>query len=434
MRYQRIDAGLFIRNRKEFSKQMKPGSIAVFVSNDLVPRSADATYKWRQDPDLYYLCGVDQEETFLILFPDAPVESWREMLFVRETNHHIKVWEGEKLTIADAQQVSGIRQVNWSRQFEAMLHLMMSHAQTVYLNLNEHDRFSETAVEYASLRFARSLQKKYPLHNYTRSQPVLSALRRCKTAWEIEAMQQAIDITDAAFRRLLRFVRPGVWEFEIEAELIHEYIRQRGTGHAYEPIIAGGENACILHYNQNNKQCVAGEVLLLDSGAEYGMYNADLSRSIPVSGRFTPRQKAVYQAVLRVMKGARELMRPGITLQALNEEAGKMMEKELLQLKLLSKTDIKQQSAKNPAYKKYFPHGTAHFLGLDVHDVGSRYEKLKAGCVLTCEPGIYIPEEKLGIRLENNILVTNGKPRDLMANIPIEVEEIESLMSANKKK
>lgn len=434
MRYERVDASLFVTNRKQFTKQMKPGSLAIFVSNDMVPRSADATYKWRQDPDLYYLSGIDQEQTFLILFPDAPVAAWREILFVRETNEHIKVWEGEKLSVADAQFVSGIANVVWNRQFDQLLHQLMSHTDTVYLNLNEHDRFSEVHVEYASLRFARELQKKYPLHTVARSQPILSSLRRCKSPLEIKMLQKAIDITDSAFRRLLRFVRPGVWEFEAEAELIHEYIRLRGTGHAYEPIIASGENACILHYNQNNKQCKTGDIMLIDSGAEYGLYNADLSRSIPISGRFTPRQKAVYQSVLRVMKGARELMRPGITLNELNLEAGKMMEKELIHLKLLSKTDVKNQNPKLPAYKKYFPHGTAHFLGLDVHDVGDRFEKLRAGCVLTCEPGIYIPEEKLGIRLENNILVTSGKPKDLMAHIPIEIEEIESLMADNGKK
>lgn len=428
MRYTNTSSDLFIQNRKNFMKQMKPGSIAIFVSNDLVPRSADATYKWRQNPDLFYLSGVDQEETYLVLFPDAPNAAFKETLFVRETNDHIKVWEGEKLNIEQAQKVSGIKRVVWNNNFDQNLYTLMQQASNVYLNLNEHDRYHESGVEYAELRFARKIKNQYPLHNYERANPIISELRRLKSTPELAQMQKAMDITDSAFRRLLKFVKPGVWEYEVEAELIHEYIRLRGTGHAYEPIVASGANACVLHYNQNNKQCKDGDVLLIDSGAEYGNYCADLTRSIPVNGKFSKRQRAVYDAVLRVMKEARAMMRPGIVLQDLNNEVGKIMEKELLGLKLLDKTAIKNQNPANPAFKKYFPHGTAHFLGLDVHGVGNRYLKLKPGCVLTCEPGIYIPEENLGIRIENNILVTNGKPKDMMAHIPVEAEEIEALM------
>ena len=428
MRYDAIDNNLFKLNRRNFIKQMKPKSLAIFVSNDLMTKSADATYKWRQNPDLFYLTGVDQEDTFLVLFPDAPLPEWREILFVRRTDEHIRTWEGNKLTKEDAVEVSGVADVSWSDAFQAILPSLMYQADHVYLNTNENDRSGDT-TESAEYKFAAKLKHRFPLHHYHRSAPIMAALRTVKSEYEVAQLRKAVEITEKGFRRLLNFVKPGVWEYEVEAELIHEYIRNRGTGHAYDPIVASGENACILHYVANDQQCKKGDLLLLDCAAEYANYNADLTRTIPVSGRYTPRQKKVYNTVLKVMREARSMMKEGIVLADLNKEVGKIMEAELITLRLLSAAAVRKQDAKNPLYKKYFPHGTAHFLGIDVHDIGNRYAKLKAGAVLTCEPGIYIREEKFGIRIENNILITKGKPTDLMATIPIEADEIEELMN-----
>jgi Xaa-Pro aminopeptidase len=372
---------------------------------------------------------VDQEDTFLVIFPDAPVPEWREILFVRETNEHIRTWEGNKLTKEDAQAVSGVHEVRWSSSFQASLAALLYQADHVYLNTNENDRSGDT-TESAEFKFAAKLKQRFPLHNFHRSAPIMADLRAVKSQHEVTQLKKAVEITEKGFRRLLKFVKPGVWEYEIEAELIHEYIRNRGTGHAYEPIIASGENACVLHYVANDQQCKKGDLLLLDCAAEYANYNADLTRTIPVSGKYTARQKDVYNAVLRVMKEARSMMKEGMVLYEFNMEVGKIMESELIKLKLIDKADVKKQDPKNPLFKKYFPHGTAHFLGIDVHDIGNRYGKLKAGAVLTCEPGIYIREEKIGIRIENNILITKGKPTDLMASVPIEAEEIEELMNS----
>lgn len=429
MRYDAIDNSLFKLNRKNFAKQMKQGSVAIFVSNDMMTKSADSSYKWRQNPDLFYLTGVDQEDTFLVLFPDAPVPEWREILFVRETNDHIRTWEGNKLTKEDAQRVSGVNEVRWSSAFQASLAALLYQADHVYLNTNENDRSGDT-TESAEFKFATKLKHRFPLHNFHRSAPIMADLRAVKSEHEVAQLKKAVEITEKGFRRLLKFVKPGIWEYEIEAELIHEYIRNRSTGHAYEPIIASGENACVLHYVANDQQCKKGDLLLLDCAAEYANYNADLTRTIPVSGKYTARQKAVYNAVLHVMREARSMMKEGLVLYDFNMEVGKIMEDELIKLKLIDKAAVKKQDPKNPLYKKYFPHGTAHFLGIDVHDIGNRYAKLKAGAVLTCEPGIYIREEKIGIRIENNILITKGKPTDLMASVPIEAEEIEELMNS----
>ena len=429
MRYQAINSELFLLNRKNFSKQMKKNSLAVFVSNELVTRSADAAYKWRQNPDLFYLSGIDQEETFLILFPDAPEEKYREILFVRKTSEQIMIWEGKKHTQEEAKKISGVTEVLWSDSFENIFNMLMHYAEHVYLNTNEHDR-SISMGEATEVKFARKVLHNFPLHKYERSSPLLHQLRITKSKYEIGLLNGAIDITRKGFLRALKFIKPGVWEHEIEAELIHEYLINRGSGHAYEPIVATGENACVLHYISNNAQCKAGDLLLMDCGAEYANYNADLTRTVPVSGKFTKRQKNIYNAVLRVHREAAGMMRVGVVQNDLNKEVGKIMEAELLKLRLLKKSDISKQDKDYPAYKKYFPHGTAHFLGLDVHDVGSRFEKIEAGAVLTCEPGIYIREEKIGIRLENNLLVTKDKPIDLMANIPIEAEEIEEIMNS----
>ena len=351
------------------------------------------------------------------------------MLFVRKTDEHIRTWEGNKLTKEDASLVSGVHEVRWSETFHSTLAALIYQSQNIYLNTNENDRSGDT-TESAEFKFAAKLKQRFPLHEYLRSAPIMADLRAVKSAHEVTQLQKAVNITEKGFRRLLKFVKPGVWEFEIEAELIHEYIRHRGTGHAYEPIIASGENACVLHYVANDQQCKKGELLLLDCAAEYANYNADLTRTIPVSGRYTARQKAVYNAVLHVMREARSMMREDLVLSDFNKEVGNIMESELIKLKLLDKAAVKKQDPKNPLFKKYFPHGTAHFLGIDVHDIGNRYGKLKAGAVLTCEPGIYIREEKIGIRIENNILITKGKPTDLMANVPIEAEEIEELMNS----
>lgn len=431
MRYSAIPSELFKQNRKNFTKQMKKNSLAVFISNDVVTRSADAAYKWRQNPDLFYLSGIDQEETFLILFPDAP-EAWqREILFVRRTSEAIMVWEGKKHTQEEAKNISGIStDVLWSERFEEIFNMLMHYADRVYLNTNEHDR-ALSMVETPEVKFARKVMNSFPLHKFERSSPIMHQLRTVKSKFEVDLLGKAIEITNKGFLRALQFIKPGVWEYEIEAELIHEYLINRGTGHAYDPIVASGENACVLHYISNTSQCRAGELVLMDCAAEYANYNADLTRTVPVNGKFTKRQKNIYNAVLRVHRAAREMMRAGTTLNEINEEVRKIMESELLGLRLLSKTAIKNQTKDSPAYKKYFPHGTAHFLGLDVHDVGNRFAKLKSGAVLTCEPGIYIREEKLGIRIENNILVTNDKPVDLMANIPIEADEIEAIMNSN---
>ncbi len=429
MRYETISPELFKLNRKNFAKAMKKNSLAVFVSNDIVTRSADAAYKWRQNPDTFYLSGIDQEETFLILFPDAPEVRYREVLFVRKTSEQIMIWEGKKHTIEEAKNISGIETVYWSDSFEDIFNMLMHYAGHVYLNTNEHDR-SISMGEATEVKYARKVMNNFPLHKYERSAPILHDLRVAKSKVEVELLSKAIDITNKGFQRALKFIKPGVWEYEIEAELTHEYVINRGTGHAYEPIVATGENACVLHYVSNEAQCKAGELVLMDCAAEYANYNADLTRTVPVNGKFTVRQKSVYNAVLRVHRAAAALMKPGIVLNDLNNEVRKIMEAELIKLKLLKAADVKKQNPDNPLYKKYFPHGTAHFLGLDVHDVGNRFAKLKAGAVLTCEPGIYIREEKLGIRIENNLLLTKDKPVDLMANIPIEAEEIEELMNS----
>ena len=428
MRYQAIPSALFELNRKNFAKQMKKNSLAVFISNDIITRSADANYKWRQKPDMFYLSGMDQEESFLILFPDAPEEKYREVLFVRKTSEQIMIWEGKKHTQLEAEQLSGIKTVLWSDAFDGIFNMLLHYASHVYLNTNEHDR-SISMGETTEVQHARKVMANFPLHKYERSAPIMHQLRTTKSKYEIALLDTAIDITRKGFLRTLQFIKPGVWEYEIEAELSHEYAINRGTGHAYEPIVATGENACVLHYVSNDTQCKKGELVLMDCGAEYANYNADLTRTVPVSGKFSKRQKEVYNAVLHVHREAAKMMRPGIALNDINKEVGQLMEAELIKLKLLKAADVKKQDKNAPLFKKYFPHGTAHFLGLDVHDVGNRFEKLQPGAVLTCEPGIYIREEKIGIRLENNLLITKHHAQDLMAAIPIEADEIEQLMN-----
>lgn len=427
MKYAPIEKQLFEDNRKRFIAMLPSKSIAFFNANDEMPRNGDGNFTYRQNSDLFYLSGIDQEQTTLVIFPDAPLPQYREMLFLRQTNEKIAVWEGHKYTKDEARAASGIQSIYWTEDFNSVIPMLMNHTQQVFVNINENDRFLSD-VPYRELRFAKEMQNRWPAHTFARSGAIMAQLRSVKNDIEIKLMQKAIDITEKAFRRVMRFVKPGVWEHEIEAEVTHEFIRKRATGHAYTPIVASGANACVLHYIDNNQQCNAGEVILLDFGAEYANYAADLTRCVPVSGEFTDRQRDVYNAVLRVMRRATKMLVPGNTIEKYHGEVGKIMEQELLGLGLLTKEEIAKQNPDLPAYKKYFMHGTSHFLGLDVHDIGNKYEPMKAGMVFTCEPGIYIPEEKLGIRIENDILITTKEPIDLMANIPIEVEEIEDAM------
>jgi Xaa-Pro aminopeptidase len=427
MRYFPISSTLFIENRNFFVQKLLPGSLAVFNSNDIMPTNADGTMPFRQNNDLFWLSGVDQEETILLLFPDSKNEQHREVLFVRETNETIAIWEGEKLTKQKATEVSGIKTVYWISQFQQVFSALMFECKNVYLNTNEHTR-ALVEVETRDARFIKWCKEKFPTHQYQRSAPILHELRAIKSNTEVELIKTACNITEKGFRRLLKFVKPGVAEYEIEAELIHEFIRNRSRGFAYTPIIASGFNACVLHYIENNQVCKDGDVILLDVAAEYANYASDLTRCLPVNGTFTKRQKDVYNAVLRVMHEATKMLVPGTLIDEYHKEVGKIMESELIGLGLLDKHDVAKQNKDNPLYKKYFMHGTSHFMGLDVHDVGFRHEPIKAGMVFTCEPGIYIREENLGIRLENDILVTENTPLDLMASIPIEAEEIETLM------
>jgi Xaa-Pro aminopeptidase len=428
MKYSAIASNLFIENRKRFAASLKPNSIALFVSNDILPTNADGAMGFVQNSDLFYLSGVDQEDSILLIYPDAKNNSQKEVLFVKETNETIAIWEGAKLNQAEATKVSGIKTVMWLSGFEQFLKSVIFQAENIYLNSNEHSRrYIET--ETAEMRFNKNIMAKFPLHKYERSALIMHKLRAIKSKYEIDLIQQACNITEKGFRRLLPFVKPGVMEYEIEAELVHEFVRNRSRGFAYGPIIASGFNACVLHYVDNNKECKAGDVILLDVAAEYGNYASDLTRCLPVSGKFTPRQKQVYNAVLRVMKAATAMLTVGNNIPDYHKAVGSLMEKELVDLKLITLDDIKNQNPEWPAYKKYFMHGTSHFLGLDVHDVGDFNRKLEEGMVFTCEPGIYIREENLGIRLENDILVTAKGPVDLMKNIPLEADEIEVLMA-----
>lgn len=428
MKYLPIGKELFIQNRQNLARLLPPHAMAIFQSNDIMPTNADGTMGFRQNSDLFYLSGIDQEESILLLFPDTGEARHREILFLRETNEHIAIWEGHKYTREEATETSGITLVFWLEDFSKILHGLMTECEYVYLNTNEHTR-AVIEVETREARFIRYMREKYPLHTYKRAAPLMHQLRAVKSEKEIELIQTACSITEKAFRRLLTFVKPGVTEYEIEAELYHEFLRNRSRGPAYSPIIASGANACVLHYIDNNQVCKDGDVLLLDVAAEYANYASDMTRSIPVNGRFTPRQKQVYNAVLRVMKEARQMLVTGNLWDEYHKEVGKVMEKELIGLGLLDAADVKNQNPDKPLYKKYFMHGTSHFLGLDVHDVGSKYRRFEPGMVFTCEPGIYIPGESLGIRIENDILITKDGNIDLMASIPVEAEEIEDLMN-----
>ena len=429
MKYHPIDRNLFIQNRKNFTAQMKPSSLAVFNSNDIYPISADSTMPFEQHRDIFYLSGVDQEESVLVLFPDAPKEEHREVLFLKETNERIAIWEGEKLTKEAAYKTSGIKTVYWLQDLEKVLFEMMTQCDTVYINTNEHYR-ANVETETREDRFTKWLKQKYPAHSVAKSNPILQRLRSVKSQIELDLIQTACDITEKGFRRILNFVKPGVWEYEIEAEFIHEFLRNRSKKFAYTPIVASGNNANVLHYIENNQQCKAGDLILLDVGAEYANYSSDMTRTIPVSGRFSDRQKAVYNAVNRVKNEATKMLTPGADWAAYHKEVGKLMTSELLGLKLLDKADVQNEDKNWPAYKKYFMHGTSHHMGLDTHDYGILTEPMQGNMVFTVEPGIYIPEEGFGIRIEDDVVIQeNGEPFNLMRNIPIEADEIEDLMN-----
>ncbi len=428
MKYKAISKELFEENRKKFCASMTENSIAVFCSNDQMPTNSDGTMPFKQNSDLFWLSGVDQEESKLVLFPDSSNPNHREVLFLKETSELIAIWEGAKLTKEQAFQTSGVRTVYWNSEFEKVFADLMAEAKNVFYNSNEHSRAS-SKVETQTDRFNNWCKSTYSDKNYVKSAPILHELRSVKHQIEIDLLQHACNITEKGFRRVLDFVKPGVMEYEIEAEFMHEFLINRSKGFAYEPIIASGRNACVLHYIDNNQECKDGDVILMDVGAEYANYASDMTRCIPVSGRFSKRQKDVYNAVLRVMKETTNMLVPGTMLNDYHKEVGKVMQSELLALGLLDQNDIDKQDPKNPAYRKYFMHGTSHFLGLDVHDVGHWDTPIKEGMVFTCEPGIYILEENLGIRLENDLVITNDKPLDLMANIPLEADAIEDLMN-----
>jgi Xaa-Pro aminopeptidase len=429
MKYHSIDSQLYVKNRAKFAAEMKPNSVAVFNSNDIYPVSADSSLPFAQHRDILYLSGVDQEESILLLFPDAPYDNLKEILFLKETNEHIAVWEGEKLTKDAALATTGIKNVIWLQDFDKTLKEVMSYADTMYINTNEHYRAS-IETETREARFVKSWKQNYPAHKVEKSNPILQKLRSVKEQTELDLIQKACDITEKGFRRILKFTKPGIAEYAIEAEFAHEFLRNRSKGFAYTPIIASGKNANVLHYIENNQECKAGDLILLDVGAEYANYSSDMSRTIPVSGRFSDRQKQVYNAVLRVKNEATKMLIPGTFWKQYHVEVGKLMTSELLGLGLLDKADIQNETEEKPAYKKYFMHGTSHHMGLDTHDYGLLHLPMEANMVFTVEPGIYIPAEGFGIRLEDDVVIQpNGEPFNLMRNIPIEVEEIESIMN-----
>jgi len=428
MRYKKINNRLYINNRKNYLKRVNSNSISIFVSNDSMPTNADETLPFVQDTNLLYLTGIDQEDTFLILAPNFPDESMREILFIKETSEEISIWEGNKFTKDEAKKISGIHNVMWNDQFEKVLPLIVAESDEVYLDKNEHIR-SVSQVETAQDRFLKNFKLKFKSCSIKRSYPILSDLRMIKNDIEVEMIKHACDITEKGFRRVLNFINPKVWEYEIEAEFIHEFIRNNSKGFAYQPIIATGINACSLHYNENTSQCNKGELILMDVAAEYANYKSDMTRTVPVDGRFTKRQLEIYNAVLNVKNEATNLLRPGITINEYHKEIGKIMESELIRIKLLDKKDVKNQDPKNPLFRKYFMHGTSHHLGLDVHDVGNFHIDLNPGNVFTVEPGIYIRDENIGVRIEDNILVGENENINLMKNIPIQTEEIENLMN-----
>ena len=429
MKYEKINPDLFIKNRKNFIERMKPNSIAFFNSNDIYPVSADSTLPFEQQRDIFYLSGIDQEESVLMLTSNSQKTRYKEVLFLKETSPHIAVWEGPKLDKQQAYEISGIKTVFWIDEMEKIIDEVMQNCETIYYNHNEHYR-AKVEVETREERFNKWIESKFENKRKERSNPILQRLRSIKDPIEIKLIQRACDITEMGFRRVLNFVKDGVWEYEIEAELIHEFLINRSKKFAYTPIIASGNNANILHYIENNKQCRDGELILMDVGAEYANYSSDMTRTIPVSGRYTQRQKDIYNAVLRVKNNATKMLVTGTDWKKYHVEVGKLMTSELLGLKLLDKSDIQNETKDKPAYKKYFMHGTSHHMGLDTHDYGLLEDPMEENMVFTVEPGIYLPEEHFGVRLEDDVVIQkSGSPINLMKNIPIEIEEIEDLMN-----
>jgi Xaa-Pro aminopeptidase len=427
MRFQQLNAEIFIKNRQRFVKEMKPNSIAIFVSNDEVPVNGDALYPFKQDSDLFWLSGVVQEDSMVILYPDNPDPKYREVLALVRPNELKEKWDGKRLRAREAQDLSGIQSIVWLDTLDALLQPWIHLADTIYLDTNENDR-KASLIRTRDYRYVDEIRSRYPLHHYERSARIMKELRGIKTPLEIEVLQKAIDITDNTFRRLLKFIKPGVMEYEIEAEIWHSFLSQRATGPAYSSIIASGDRARTLHYVRNDQQCKDGELLLMDFGAEYAGYNADLTRTVPVNGKFTRRQKTVYNACLHLHDYAKSLLKPGISIVSYTEKVGEEATKQFLKIGLLKKTDVKNEDPENRAYRKYLYHGISHHLGIDVHDLGTRTEAIKPGMVFTVEPGIYIEEEQMGVRIENNVWITRSGNKDLMKNIPITVEEIETLM------
>ena len=430
MKYHSIDSGLFVKNRIKFAAQMKSSALAVFNSNDVFSTGADSTLPFHQHRNIFYLSGVDQEESILILFPDAKNSMHKEILFLKETNEHIAIWEGSKLSKKQATEVSGVQTVYWLSDFDSIFDILMKEAEIVYFNNNNHYR-KAVEMETREDRFIKRVKSNYPKHRIENNFSIMESLRGVKEPEEIKLIQKACNITEKGFRRVLGFVEPGVMEYEIEAEYAHEFLKNRSKGFAYTPIIGSGYNACVLHYIENNQRCNDGDMLLMDVGAEYANYSSDMTRTIPVNGRFTARQKAVYQAVLNVKNEATQMLVSGTLWEAYHKEVGKIMTSELLGLGLLDKASLQNQDPKKPAYKKYFMHGTSHHMGLDTHDYGALKTPMVENMVFTVEPGIYIPEEKMGIRLEDDVVVqSSGAPINLMKDIPIEIDAIESLMNA----
>lgn len=422
-----LNPELFVRNRKRFIDKMSPNSIAVIIGNDEVPSNGDAIYRFKQNSDLYWLSGVTQEDSLVVLFPDNPDPRYREVLVLVRPNELKEKWDGKRLRAAEATALSGIKTIVWLDSLDALLQTWIHLADTIYLDTNENDR-KGSLVQTRDYRFVAEMKARYPLHRYERAARLFRELREIKTPLEVEVLQQAIDITDNTFRHLLKTIRPGIMEYEIEAEIISSFLRQRATGEAYGSIVASGDNARILHYVSNNQECKDGELILMDFGAEYGGYCADLTRTVPVNGKFTARQKTVYNACLHLHNYAKSLLKPGITILDYTDKVGEEATKQFIKIGLLSKADVKNEDADNRAYRKYLYHGISHHLGIDVHDLGTRTSPIKAGMVFTVEPGIYIEEEQMGIRIENNLWITKSGNKDLMKNIPITVEDIEALM------
>ncbi|HYE54210.1 MAG TPA: Xaa-Pro aminopeptidase [Chitinophagaceae bacterium] len=427
MKHLPLNPEIFITNRKRFIREMQPNSIAIFVSNDEVPSNGDALHHFKQNSDLYWLSGITQEDSMVILFPDNPDPKFREVLVLVRPNELKEKWDGKRLRREEATAISGIQTILWLDTLDALLQTWIHLADNIYLDSNENDR-KASLVRTRDYRYIDEMKARYPLHNYLRAAKVLKELRGIKTPLEIEVVQQAIDITHKTFERLLKFIRPGVMEYEIEAEIFHSFLSQRSAGPAYGSIIASGDRARTLHYVSNNQECKDGELILMDFGAEYGGYNADLTRTVPVNGKFTKRQKEVYNACLHLHNYAKSLLKPGITIVDYTEKVGEEATKQFIKIGLLNKSDVKNEDPENRAYRKYLYHGISHHLGLDVHDLGTRTEPIKAGMLFTVEPGIYIEEEQMGVRIENNLWITRNGNKDLMEKIPITAEEIEKLM------